>query len=77
MRDLGLDRRLAALYIRCMRPSEYKSKTIGIRFTPGQVAELRRRARARGMNVGEHLRDLARRDLEKTVAQRRGAGKAA
>jgi hypothetical protein len=43
-----------------------KSRLIGIRFTPEQAKQIEQRARARGMTLTEHLRDLARRDLEQS-----------
>lgn len=43
-----------------------KEDQIGVRFTAQEKERIEQRARERDMSASEHLRDLARRDLEQS-----------
>ncbi len=44
--------------------AQRKNEIVGVRFSKPQIAIVEQRARARGMNISEHIRDLAVRDAE-------------
>lgn len=47
--------------------STNKENQVGVRYSDVELEKVEARAKAKGMNVAEYLRDLARRDMETTA----------